>query len=59
MVVNKVVFFDILHQLKECRAIMENDVKACFEHVLPALVVVTCCRLGLPDVAAQFLFKTH
>jgi len=35
----------------------EHDVKECFDRVLPALVVVMCCRLGLPAFAVMFLFK--
>lgn len=37
---------------------MENDAKACFGHVLPTLAVLTCRQLGLPDIAAAFLFHT-
>ena len=57
-ILSKILFFDILRQLKECGALMENDAKACFDRVLPALAVLTCQCLGLPHIMAPFMFKT-
>ena len=35
----------------------DKDAKACFDHMLPALSIITCRRLGLLDLAARFMYK--
>jgi len=36
---------------------INNDGQVAFDRVLPALSIVTCRRLGLPDTTAKFIFK--
>ena len=36
---------------------MDNDATAAFDHVLPALCVVTCRQLGMPKAAQRCFFK--
>ena len=56
-IVNKVLFFDLLRQSRQCGALMDNDATAAFDRVLPALCVVTCRQLGMPKEAQRFFFK--
>ena len=55
-ILNKVLFFDSLRQMRQCGALMDNDATAAFDRVLPALCVVTCRQLGMPKSAQRFFF---
>mmetsp|Transcript_20247 Transcript_20247/g.28846 ORF Transcript_20247/g.28846 Transcript_20247/m.28846 type:complete len:299 (+) Transcript_20247:1613-2509(+) len=55
-ILNKVIYFDLLRQMRHCGALMDNDATAAFDRVLPALCVVTCRQLGMPKTAQRFFF---
>jgi hypothetical protein len=54
---NKVLFADITRQSHRPACMTDNDNKAAFDRILPALSIVTCRRLGLPNSAAFFIFS--
>jgi hypothetical protein len=56
-ILNKVIYFDLLRQMRQCGALMDNDATAAFDRVLPALCVVTCRQLGMPKQAQRFFFR--
>jgi len=56
-ILNKVLYFDMLCQTRQCGALMDNDATAAFDRVLPALCVVTCRQLGMPKEAQRFFFR--
>ena len=56
-ILNRVLYFDMLRQTKQCGALMDNDATAAFDRVLPALCVVTCRQLGMPKEAQRFFFR--
>ena len=56
-ILNKVLFFDLMRQTRQCGALMDNDATAAFDRVLPALCVVTCRQLGMPREAQRFFFR--
>lgn len=53
----KVLYFDILRQMRHSGALMDNDATAAFDWVLPALCVITCQQLGMPKDAQRFFFR--
>jgi hypothetical protein len=56
-ILNKVMYFDLLRQMRQCGALMDKDATAAFDRVLPALCVVTCRQLGMPKSAQRFFFQ--
>ena len=48
---------DLMHQMRQCGALMDNDATAAFDRVLPALCVITCRQLGMPKSAQRFFLK--
>jgi len=56
-ILNKVIFFDLIRQMRQYGALMDNDATAAFDRILPALSVVTCRQLGMPKQAQWFFFR--
>jgi hypothetical protein len=51
----KVLYLDLMRQCQETGYMIDFDAKAAYDSVIPALAVVTCKRLGLPEEAGQFM----
>ena len=51
----KVLYLDLMRQCQETGFMIDFDAKAAYDSVIPALATVTCKRLGLPEVAGQFM----
>ena len=54
-VLKKVLFFDLLRQSQQTGSIVDFDVKAAYDSLIPALATVTCMRMGLPRGAGDFM----
>ena len=57
-VLNKRLTYDILRITRQDAAAAEFDVVACFDRIIPALVVVACRRLGLGKQAGDLLLDS-
>ena len=57
-VLNKVLTYDILRITKEEAASAEFGALACFDRIIPALVVLACRRLGLGKQAGEMFLDS-
>ena len=57
-VLNKILTYDIIHTIREDAAAAEFDAVACFDRIIPAIVVVACRRIGLGRQAGEMLLDS-
>ena len=49
---------DIQRQVHESAALESTELKMCFDRSLPAMVITVSMRMGIPETAAHFLYRT-
>ena len=57
-ILNKILTYDYFRLCKENAATSEFDASANYDHILPAIAVIACQRLGLAPRVADLLFNT-
>ena len=57
-ILNKILTYDILRINRQEAASAEFDAVACFDRIIPALVVIATRRLGLGHQAGELLFDS-
>lgn len=57
-VLNKILTYDIMRMSKGTGAISELDAKACYDRLIPILVVIACRSIGLGKEASDLLYDS-
>ena len=57
-VINKVLYYNIQHQIAEDAIFIDKDGRSCFDRLIPNLVTLKNKKLGCSDAAGEFMVET-